>query len=417
MTPSVKRASDRAEDLKPLQRLFARAKRRAWLLIGIQSASHALILTVFCAAILAPTRSFFRFSISSYSFAIALIALALTIILTFHRRMRVPEYLRRLDDRFDAAGRIVSAAEFLDSPQSRGPFHELALTETATWIAKRPAVRLPWTWPTRWAALSLAFALLASTGCQKPQPVAVQSRAVRPDGKIKVEQPDPGDHHAAQSRPPPTDASVSAGSNGMFGQPAERPSGVTYGSQQLQADRGIAQAGNSNSSNGSTANRGAAQGTAKSNSENNLFNPSASNGGAGAEVGNSGPNPAAPSQKPGKSPPNAPPGGSLAGRGPGQKQPDPRGVSAARKDVAATAKRGEGKSSDANKPSSDRKPGSEFAQGGPSTATQPAANSSYDGVELDELAIERLPPEQRERIRQYNANLRKLRQTTQPHGS
>jgi len=417
MTPSHNTAQRQARDFKPLRTLFARAKRRAWLLVALQSASHALAVTVAAAFLLASVRSSVGLSNAALLVATILFALAITLILTIRRAKRIPDYLRCLDDRFDAAGRIISAGEFIDLTDNHSPFHALALADTAEWIAKRPTVRLPWTWPTRWAALCAAFALLASTACQKPQPTAAESTSAKSTGKIKVEQPDPGDHLTRQPPPPPPASPPgSNGSNGMFGPPAERPSGVTYGTQVMPADHGFASSGGS-ASNSSSANRGAAQPNGLNSGSSSLAPSASNNSGVGTNPGPNGQKPAAPSQKPGQPAPNAPPGGSMAGRGPGQKQSDPRGVSAARKDVAAIAKKGEGNGGDANKLPGERKPGKEFAQGGPAASSQPAGDLKFDGVELDEMAIERLPPEQRERVRQYNANLRRLRQTTQPHGS
>ncbi len=414
MTPSAERTSKQIENLKPLRRLFARARRRAWLLLGLQSAVFASLASLGCAAVLLTFRSALRLSEAALFGAIALLALAITLFLTLRRRKLLPGYVNRLDEQFDAAGRIVSAAEFLNSLDSTNAFQSMALADTSAWIARRPAIRLPWVWPTRWATLGVAIAILATSGCQQPQQKVAQSDPPKPTGKIKVEQPDSGDHLSPRQPPNPPDST--AGSS-MFGQPAERPAGVTYGTQQLRADSGSASNGRSGSSSGS-ANQGASSPNQQnSSSTGGAIVPARSkSSGAGSQLRSAGRNPGNQNTPPGQPAPNAPPGGSMAGRGPGQKLSDPRGVKAAQKDIAANARKGEGNGGP-GKAGDERKPGVEFAQGGSSATTRPASDANYEGVELDEMAIERLPPEQRERIRQYNANLRRLRLTTQPHGS
>lgn len=417
MTTPITTSHRCEHDMRPLKQLFARAKRRAWLLVGTQSLVHALVIVGPCVGLVAPFRSQLRLHRQSLFVAASCSVIVLAVILAIRRRSRIPAYLHRLDNQFDAAGRIISAAEFMQSPHARSPFQSLALADTADWVARRPLVQLPWTWPTRWAAVGLSFVLLTHIACQAPTPQTVQTGQPAGRGKIKVEPPDPGDHAAVRftdSQHPPPRPPGPNGSGGMFGPAADRSGGVTYGTQQLQSDSGRSNFGSSASS---TTSASANSNSPSENSSGTGNSPALSSANSGSSGQGSAPSrrqalDRAPQS--GHLNPQAPPGGSNAGRGPGQKVHDSRGVSAERRDIAADAKKGEGNSGDASKRPGEQKPGMKFADGASASSNEPGANPNLDGVELDELAIERLPPDQRERVRQYNANLRRLRQTTQP---
>jgi hypothetical protein len=365
-------------EIDRLRRFLARARRRALLLLAAESLLYAsLIGLVLAAALLAGRQATgLRPLVIGLSLAAA-VGLSGAILL-LRRAGRRNGYLRVVDDRYDAAGRLIVAAEFLAAREPLDAFRRLALVDAAEWIDRRRDIGLPWTWPRRWPRALMMLALAcALAGCQEPSKPASVREQSKPHDKIAVAPPDGGSPNRPVQPPPPPGSEPPTTPEHPFGKPAPRPDGVTYGSQPVPADRGPA----------AGAGRNPQPGLA------------------------------------GNPPPVAPPGGSRAGTTDGPKQPDPRGVQAARKDIESQGKKGGGTPSGPEKPGTDRKPGAAFAKGGaPGSTTQPADEIRFDGIEIDEMTLERLPPEQRERVRRYNENLRRLREqqasgvgsTTQP---
>jgi len=354
-----------------LRRFLARVRRRSMILLSGQSLLHALLAGLAFGGLLAAICRPAELNWPLIGWTLMAVIVVLTMILTLRRAARSAAYTRVVDDRFDAAGRVIVAAEFLGSGKALDAFQKLALADTAKWIEQRP-IGLPWTWPGKWpvAVMSVALAAISHAGCQRPnRPTATSTE--NPHGKLAVSPPD-GGPASPTSRPwKSNSAAAGESAENPFGRLGARPDGVTYGSQPMAMDQRA-------SSPAPASGAGAAS----------------SSGAAGnQQVVN-------------------PPGGSSAGLGGGPKQSDPRGVQAAKRDIEAMGKKAVGSPSPAGKgkPGMARKPGDEFAKGGPGATTKPAAEVGFDGVEIDEMTLERLPPEQRERIRRYNENLRKLRE-------
>ncbi len=365
---------------RPLVDLLRSVRRRALLLLATQSLVHALIVGAALGGILAAVGRALGVSWSLIGWSVLAAVLAVGTWFMHRRVMRRTAFLHAVDDRYDAAGRLVVAAEFLACDRPLDAYQRLALGDAARWIESRRTTRLPWTWPSRWPTASsclLLFILIVS-GCQKPT-LATNEHTGTTGGSISVAPPDGGSTTPPGRPPPPAPASST---ENPFGRPAPRPDGVTYGADEFPSDRG----GGNKSGGNASGTQGRGSGMAR--------------GGTGAQ--NQAPN------KPGG---QGATGGSGAGTSGGPKQADPRGVQAARKDVEASGGKGVGKPSGPERVGKGSKPGEEFASGGARGATtRPAAIVGFDGVEIDEMTLERLPPEQRERIRQYNENLRKLRE-------
>lgn len=370
---------DQVKQRQPLVDLLRRARRRALLLQATQSLVHALLVGGVLGGLLAAVGRALGMSWSLIGWFVFAAVIAVASWFMHRRAARRASFLHSVDNRYDAAGRLVVAAEFLGCGRPLDAYQRLALTDAARWIESRRATRLPWTWPSRWPAVSsclLLFALVVS-GCQKPAP-AIGERTGATRGSISVAPPDGGSATPPGQTPPPPP--VNSAEN-PFGRPAPRPDGVTYGADEFPSDRGGGKKAGGNSSGTEGRGSGMAQ------------------GGPGAQ-----------NQAPPKPGGQGGAGGSGAGTSGGPKQSDPRGVQAARKDVEATGRKGAGKPSGPERAGKGAKPGEEFASGSAGGATtRPAAIVGFDGVAIDEMTLERLPPEQSERIRQYNENLRKLR--------
>jgi len=365
---------------RPLVVLLHKVRRRALLLLATQSLVHALFVGAALGGVLTAVRRALGVSWSLIGWIAFAVVIAVASWFMHRRVMRRTAFLHSVDDRYDAAGRLVVAAEFLAGGRPLDAYQRLALGDAARWIESRRATRLPWTWPSRWPAISsclLLFALVVS-GCQKPTP-ATSEHSGTTGGSIAVAPPDGGSITPPGQPVPP--APVGSAEN-PFGKPAPRPDGVTYGADEFPSDLG----GGNKAGGNASGSQGRGSGMA--------------HGGTGAQ-----------NQAPSKAGGQGGTGGSGAGTSGGPKQADPRGVQAAKKDVEATGGKGAGKPSGPERVGKGAKPGEEFANSGARGATtRPAAIVGFDGVEIDEMTLERLPHEQRERIRQYNENLRKLRE-------
>jgi hypothetical protein len=94
------------------------------------------------------------------------------IAVAFRRRRWVQTYIATVDDRYDAAGRIVAAVEFLRSREPLDAYKRLAIADATQWLARRPRTPLPWHWKRkRHTAAVVALILFISLplGCTSPE--------------------------------------------------------------------------------------------------------------------------------------------------------------------------------------------------------------------------------------------------------
>ncbi len=161
-------------------RFARRVRRRAWTIVFVRSWLPAAGL---CCLLGAAIHVNAGVGWPAVVKAGALVSLIAAVILTILRRRTIDAYIAIVDRHYDAAGRIVAAAEFLRSAEPPDAFRKLAIEDAATWISKHPRRGLPWTLgrarrPAAGAALCLAAAMLV--GCESPQPARPRP-ATEPD--------------------------------------------------------------------------------------------------------------------------------------------------------------------------------------------------------------------------------------------
>jgi len=161
---------------------FARhVRRRAWTILFLR---HWLRAAVLCFVLAAAAHLYAEMGLSLLVKVGALVSLIAAAILSFLGRRMIRAYIATVDRHYDAAGRIVAAAEFLESDEPPDAFRKLAIEDAAEWIGKHPRRTLPWMLgrvrrPAIGVALCIAATMLVH--CESPQPTAPQRRATEPD--------------------------------------------------------------------------------------------------------------------------------------------------------------------------------------------------------------------------------------------
>jgi hypothetical protein len=162
-------------------RFARRVRRRAWTILFLR---HWLRAAVLCIVLAAAVHVYGEIDLSLLAKVGALVSLVAAAILSFLGRRAVRGYVATVDRHYDAAGRIVAAAEFLQSDEPPDAFRKLAIEDAAEWISTHPRRTLPWVLRRarrRAIGVALCFAATMLVRCESPQPTVPQRRATEPD--------------------------------------------------------------------------------------------------------------------------------------------------------------------------------------------------------------------------------------------
>lgn len=376
-------------------RFVRRARRRAWTIL---LARYWLRAAAICVVLGAAVHVNSGVGLPVLIEVGAIVSLVVALVVSLVKRRMVADFMFTVDRHYDAAGRIVAAAEFLRTRESPDAFRKLAIEDAAEWISKHPRRGLPWTLgragrPAVGAALCLAAALLA--GCESPQPTPRRKPAADPD----VARPERGQ----RAEPGSTGSAMIGGDErqldrGEDGQaPGRSDAGTSPGQTGSDAGTGPGQTGSG------------AVGTQQSGAETQP---------APARTNDAEPRPA---QTPPDIPPPKPadeaapecddtepepkqPGSRQPGTKEAEKKQDDREVDAPEDDVQA-------------READDQSPGvgpetegvgEELVEGAdPPPATPPVAPEDYRDARRQDLTRERVSPARRALIEQYFQNLSK----------
>jgi|GEM_PF-4793098 len=360
---------------RDFMRFLRRVRRRAWTILVIRCGTPvAVICTLLCIITLIHFTLDARRASGGALATSAFIAAYLVI----RRRSFVNEYIEAVDRRYDAAGRIIAAAEFVSTGESLDAFQRLAVEDAALWLQKHRRRKLPWTVRMKSktaAAASLALVVASIAGCEAPQPAA-REPASEPEA------------------PPSYPVANTAQTSKTHGDNKDTESG----------DSGAGRPSRS-SSRGSGQSSGQSTGPSTTSGE-------CRSGGAGAS----------PSTTPSKAPPPtpvdlpepAPSPGSKAGHEEGPKAEDQQEVEAPEEEIRARAVDDD---SPAAKEEIVEDVGEGFTEGAPPPpATQPIEPVNYRDARQQDLTRERVSPARRALIERYfkKLNQRKRGLTSRP---
>jgi len=179
MSDTATKNSDRL--YRRFARFTCRARRRAWTILLVH---YWLRAAVICAVLGAAVHVGLDIGLLAVIEGGALVSLAAATVLSVLRRRVVDDFIAVVDRHYDAAGRIVAAAEFLELDEPPDAFRKLAIEDAAEWISKHPRRTLPWLLrrarrPAIGVALCIAATMLVH--CESPQPTAPRKLATEPD--------------------------------------------------------------------------------------------------------------------------------------------------------------------------------------------------------------------------------------------
>ena len=400
-----------AEHSDRLYRRFARfarrVRRRAWTIVFMR---YWLRAATICAVLGAAVHLNSDVGLSVVIEGGALVSLIAATVFSFLRRRMVDAYIATVDRRYDAAGRIIVAAEFLRSREPPDAFRKLAIEDAAEWISKHPRRGPPWTLGrARRPAIGVALCIAATmlVGCESPQPTARRKPATEPD----VAPPGLAERPQHQETPTPTTGDYKP-------QPEHGEDGAAPGQKTAGARPGEA-----GTAPGETPQPGAGVQPIPTQSED------AAEGAAPKPPGKPTPETVPEPAKEGEGtrgqegrrerpddapePESGPPGGRQAGTEAAEKKEDNREVDAPEDDVQAPEvdddTPGVGPETEGI--------GEELTEGAvPPPQTRPVTPEDYRDARRQDLTRERVSPARRALIERYFQNLRQptRRPTSQP---
>lgn len=401
-----------AEQSDKLQRDFARfvrrLRRRAWMLLFLR---YWLIAVAICALLASAMYQLASTNVPVLIGTGVTISLVAALVASVLGRRTIDGYVEIVDRHYDAAGRILAAAEFLRASAPPDAFRKLAIEDAVVWIAKHPRRGLPWTLSKarrRATSAALCIAAVILVGCESPQPTARQ----KPESEPEVPQSYPVPR-AAQKKPQGATADRTT-------RQAQR---TDADSQKPQASTGTKPSGGGRKSDKRTQPGGKLQDRPVEQKESSGAAPSKPDTTSGRK------SPVKPSHKrpgpsDGESDPDHPekrepsesgsPGGRQAGTEQAEKKQDNREVDAPEDDVQARDTDGD--------ETADTGPvvegtGEEFSDGTPQpVASQPTTPMDYRDARQQDLTRERVSPARRALIERYFQKLRQpsRKPTSQP---
>jgi hypothetical protein len=440
-----------------------RVRRRALLLLVCRAAAQSLAVGGGLALLLTIVPSF-GIPLAGMRLILGGMAVLWVAWVVWHERPRAHDFVPVVDEYYDAAGRVVAAADFLTGTEPLDAFRVLALKEAGRWVNERKHLGLPWRWPTKWKrmALCVCWTAIILAGCAQPHPPPSE-----PPTKVKLDVAPPG-HGQPTVNPASSTPSEVPGSHdrtagkrnreveeeGTDGRSSQRPAASDGRSSQEQPGQSAnpqgAQSGGGREADGAEGDTGRSGSDARpsadegsgsshpagvgSETEAELDSGSSSADqqfGSGTPSGEQ-PGEAAPLTKSGtadsKSPPMPESTGrpekeqheveSLkAGNQPAEKRFDDQSVRSPKKAVSTPSRDHKKTKSDSHptKKVTGRGQGEDFADGS-AAAASPAPSVSYENARPDDMLMASLPPAERKLVERYLANLQRLARSKAEQG-
>jgi hypothetical protein len=384
-----------------------RARRRAWTILLVRYWLRAAAICVVLGAAIHVNSDVGPSVLIEVGVLVSLVA---ALVLSVFRRRMVEDFMFAVDQHYDAAGRIVAAAEFLRSRESPDAFRKLAIEDAAEWISMHPRRGLPRTLgKTRRPAARVAFCVAAALllGCESPQPATPGERATKPD----VAPPGLGERPKQKEVPAPTTSGNKP--RPEHGDERETPGRTAAGlrPRETRAGPGVTQRAGEGAGPAPPQPENVARGSAPAPPSPAAPEPTPQPTSAGENAAEQRDQPQRPDETPESE--DGPPGGQQAGTEEAEKQQDNREVDAPDDDVLAPE-------ADDESPGVGRETegiGEELTDGAtPPPQTQPVTPEDYRDARRQDLTRERVSPARRALIEQYFQNLRNSgqRPTSQP---